>query len=126
MKKNIAIIGFGVTGQRFFAHLKKSNKINISIIIVKKKREIFFKGKNICGTFADIKNLNNLNGVIIATTFKASFKYAEFFLNQKIPILAIGKKANFLQSKKLLSVFRKNNSSFLIITLTYMIQNILN
>jgi predicted dehydrogenase len=115
MKKNIAIIGFGVTGQRFFAHLKKSNKINISIIIVKKKREIFFKGKNICGTFADIKNLNNLNGVIIATTFKASFKYAEFFLNQKIPIL-IEKPfcETILQSKKLLSVFRKNNSSFLI------------
>ena len=79
MKNNIAIVGFGVTGQRFFAHLKMNNKVNISKIIVKKKRKIIFKGKNICGTYDDIKNLNNLHSVIIATTFKASFKYAEFF-----------------------------------------------
>ena len=115
MKNNIAIVGFGVTGQRFFAHLKINNKVNVSKIIVKKKRKIIFKGKNICGTYDDIKNLNNLHSVIIATTFKASFKYAEFFLKKKIPIL-IEKPfcQTILQSKKLFSLFKKNKSTFLI------------
>ena len=105
MKNNIAIIGYGVTGQRFFAHLKRINNVNITKIIVKKKREIIFNGKNICGTFADIKNLNDLSGVIIATTFKASFKYAEFFLKKKTPIL-IEKPfcQTVLQSKKLFNL----------------------
>lgn len=115
MKKNIAIIGFGVTGQRFFSHLKRSNKLNIVMIIVKRKRKIFYNGKNICGTFKDINNLDNLNGVIISTTFKTSFKYAEFFLKKKIPIL-IEKPfcQTILQSRKLFALFKKNNSSFLI------------
>ena len=115
MKNNIAIVGFGVTGQRFFAHLKINNKVNVSKIIVKKKRKIIFKGKNICGTYDDIKNLNNLHSVIIATTFKATFKYAEFFLKKKIPIL-IEKPfcQTILQSKKLFSLFKKNKSTFLI------------
>jgi predicted dehydrogenase len=115
MKNNIAIVGFGVAGQRFFAHLKNSNRVNISKIIVKKKRKIFFKGTDIGGTFTDIKNMNNLNAVIIATTSKASFKYAEFFLKKKIPIL-IEKPfcQTILQSKKLFSLSKKNKSLFLI------------
>lgn len=115
MKNNIAIVGYGVTGQRFFAHLKRNNNVNITKIIVKKKRKIILNGKNICGTFADIKNLNDLSGVIIATTFKASFKYAEFFLKKKIPIL-IEKPfcQTVLQSKKLFNLQKKSKSSFLI------------
>ena len=115
MKKNLAIIGFGLTGQRFFSHLKINNKVHISKIIVKKRRKIFFKGENICGTSKDIKNLNNLHGVIIATTIKTSFKYAEFFLKKKIPIL-IEKPfcQTVLQSKKLFNLFKKKRSSFLI------------
>jgi len=115
MKQNIAIVGFGRAGQRFFAYLKKKNNIKIVKIIVKTKRNIFFKNKNVCGTFSDIKNLNNLDGVIIATTFMESPKYAEFFLKKKIPIL-IEKPfcQTNLQSKKLANLFKKNKSSFLI------------
>ena len=75
MKKNIALVGFG---QRFFEHLKKKNNIKIIKIIVKTKRDIFFRDKNIGGTFVDIKNLDDLDGVVIATNFKSSFKYANF------------------------------------------------
>lgn len=115
MKNNIAIIGFGVTGKRFFAHLKKNNKVNIVRVIVKTKRRIIYKNKNICGTYSDIKNLNNLHGVIIATAIKASFNYAQFFLTKKIPIL-IEKPfcETILQSKKLFSLYKKKKSIFLI------------
>ena len=82
MKKNIAIVGFGTAGQRFFAYLKKKNNIKIIKIIVKTKRNIFFKKENIGGTFVDIKNLRDIDGVIIATNYKVSFKYAEFFLKK--------------------------------------------
>lgn len=115
MKKNIAIIGFGTAGQRFFAYLRKKNNIEIIKIIVKKKRNIFFKNKNIGGTSADIENLSNLDGVVIATNYKASFKYAEFFLKKKVPIL-IEKPfcETFSQSKIIQNLFKKNKSSFLI------------
>ena len=115
MKKNIAIVGFGRAGQRFFGYLKKKNNIKIIKIIVKTKRDIFFNNKNIGGTFADIKNLDGIDGVIIATNFKSSFKYAEYFLKKKIPIL-IEKPfcETFSQSKKIENLFKKNKSSFLI------------
>ncbi len=64
MKKKIAIVGFGRAGQRFFAYLKKKNNIKIIKIIVKNKRNIFFRNKNIGGTFADIKNLGDVDGPI--------------------------------------------------------------
>ena len=86
MKKNIALVGFGRAGQRFFEHLKKKNNIKIIKIIVKTKRDIFFRDKNIGGTFADIKNLDDLDGVVIATNFKSSFKYAEY-INFHISII---------------------------------------
>ena len=115
MKKNIAIIGFGLAGQRFFTYLKKKNNVQISKIIVKKKRNIFFKKKNIGGTFLDIRNLDNIDGVIIATNYKASFKYAEFFLKKKIPILIEKPFCETIsQSKKIEKLFKKNKSSFLI------------
>ena len=37
-------------------HLKKNNKVNIVRVIVKTKRRIIYKNKNICGTYSDIKN----------------------------------------------------------------------
>ena len=113
MKKNIAIIGFGVMGKRFFNHLKTNNKVNILKIIVKTKRRIIYKNKNICGTYSDIKDLNNLHGVVIATAFKASFKYAHFFLTKKIPIL-IEKPfcETILQSIKLFSLYKKKKINF--------------
>ena len=115
MKKNIIIIGYGVSGQRFFKYIKKIKKFNILKIIVKTKRKIFYNNKNICGIHKDIKNLNNLNAVIIATPFNISFKYAKYFLQKKIPIL-IEKPfcQTILQSKKILNLQKKNNSSFLI------------
>ena len=115
MKKNIIIIGYGVSGQRFFKYIKKIKKFNILKIIVKTKRKIFYNNKNICGIHKDIKNLNNLNAVIIATPFNISFKYAKYFLQKKIPIL-IEKPfcRTILQSKKILNLQKKNNSSFLI------------
>ena len=115
MKKNIALVGFGTAGQRFFACLKKKKNINIIKIIVKTKRNIFFKKKNIGGTFLDIKNLIDIDGVIIATSYKASFKYAEFFLKKNIPILIEKPFCDtLLQSKKIEYLFKKNKSSFLI------------
>ncbi|MDC3233180.1 Gfo/Idh/MocA family oxidoreductase [Pelagibacteraceae bacterium] len=115
MKKNIALVGFGRAGQRFFEHLKKKNNIKIIKIIVKTKRVIFFRDKNIGGTFADIKNLDDLDGVVIATNFKSSFKYAEYFLKKKIPILIEKPFCETLsQSKKIENLFKKNQSSFLI------------
>ena len=115
MKKNIALVGFGRAGQRFFEHLKKKNNIKIIKIIVKTKRDIFFRDKNIGGTFADIKNLDDLDGVVIATNFKSSFKYAEYFLKKKIPILIEKPFCETLsQSKKIENLFKKNQSSFLI------------
>ena len=115
MKKNIALVGFGTAGQRFFACLKKKNNIKIIKIIVKTKRNIFFNNKNVGGTFTDIKNLGDIDGVIIATNYKASFKYAKFFLKKKIPIL-IEKPfcETFSQSKIIDTLFKKNKSSFLI------------
>ena len=115
MKKKIAIVGFGRAGQRFFAHLKKKNNIKIIKIIVKNKRNVFFRNKNIGGTFADIKNLGDVDGVIIATNYKVSFKYAEFFLKKKIPILIEKPFCETVsQSKKIEDLFKKNKSSFLI------------
>ena len=115
MKKNIALVGFGRAGQRFFEHLKKKNNIKIIKIIVKTKRDIFFRDKNIGGTFADIKNLDDLDGVVIATNFKSSFTYAEYFLKKKIPILIEKPFCETLsQSKKIENLFKKNQSSFLI------------
>ena len=115
MKKKIAIIGFGTAGQRFFAYLKKKNNIKIIKIIVKNKRNIFFKNKNIGGTFADIKKLNHIDGVIIATKYQASYKYAEFFLKRKTPILIEKPFCKTIsQSKKIEMLFKRNKSSFVI------------
>ena len=115
MKKKIAIIGFGTAGQRFFANLKKKNNIDVVKIIVKNKRKIFFKNKNVGGTYSDLKYLTKIDGVIIATKFDVSYRYAKFFLEKKVPIL-IEKPfcKTFSQSKKIKSLFKKYKSSFLI------------
>jgi predicted dehydrogenase len=115
MKKKIVLIGFGRAGKRFLKYIKKNNKIEILKIIVKKKRNIYFKKKNVSGTYSDIKNLHNIDGAIIATPIKISFKYAKLFLKKKIPIL-IEKPfcETILQSKELEKLSKRKKSSFII------------
>ena len=87
MKLNIALIGFGNSGKRFFLHLKKNKHVNLVKIFVKNKREILYKNNNICGVYRDLSSLKILDGVIIATDPQVSYKYTRYFLDKNVPIL---------------------------------------
>lgn len=83
MKKNVLIIGYGNVGKFYESILKKNHKINTFIFDNKiRNNKINFT------SFVDVqKNINRFSHVIICTPSNLHFKYAEFFLKNKINVL---------------------------------------
>ena len=115
MKLNIALIGFGNSGKRFFLHLKKNKFVNLVKIFVKNKREILYKNKNICGVYEDLSSLTMLDGVIIATDPQVCYKYTRYFLDKNVPILIEKPFCNTLHQLNIISnLQKKKKTTFLI------------
>ena len=109
MLKKILIIGYGKIGKRYLTILQK--KKNIQIIILKKK---FINSKKINFIY-NLRNIDGVTGVIIASPANTHFRYAKFFLQKKIPVL-LEKPicSNINQANILKKLSFKNNTSLII------------
>lgn len=109
MIKNIVLIGYGKIGKRYLAILKQKKKVNT--IILRKKKIISKKIKFI----NSLKNVQNVDGVIIASPLNTHYEYAKYFLKKRVPILLEKPICENLRQAKKLQYFSNTNKTSLII-----------
>jgi len=106
---NIALVGFGNFGKKYFITLQRLNLFK-KIFIFKKNKK---KGFKILSKY-NLKKLK-INLAIIATPPNTHFKIASLFLREKIPFILEKPVSNKLSDiKKLIALSQKNNINFLI------------
>ena len=108
---NIALVGFGRFGKKYFQCLKKSKRFNLKAIYRKKKltNKKFSKLTN-----SDLKK-NRIKGAIICTPLDTHFKLSKIFIKNKIPIILEKPAAkNLTEIKKLIELSYKNKSTVLV------------
>ena len=85
---NIALVGYGKFGRKYYSNIKSLNSFNLKVVFKKKIRKKFLS-KNIKLDLFNIKNLKkyNIDCAIIATSINSHYKIAKVFLKRKIPII---------------------------------------
>tara|TARA_Y100000389_G_C17439672_1_gene507767 strand:- start:529 stop:1446 length:918 start_codon:yes stop_codon:yes gene_type:complete len=109
MNKKILIVGYGKIGKRYLSILKKKKNIEPIIFtrnIIKTKKVKFIN---------DYKELNKINGAIIATPVNTHFKYTKFFLEKNIPVLLEKPIASQLKQANELKILSQKRKTSLII-----------
>lgn len=109
MNKKILIVGYGKIGKRYLSILKKKKNIEPIIFtrnIIKTKKIKFIN---------DYKELNKINGAIIATPVNTHFKYTKFFLEKNIPVLLEKPIASQLKQANELKILSQKRKTSLII-----------
>lgn len=109
MNKKILIVGYGKIGKRYLSILKK--KKNIEPIIFTRN---FIKTKKV-KFINDYKELNKINGAIIATPVNTHFQYTKFFLEKNIPVLLEKPIASQLKQANELKILSQKRKTSLII-----------
>lgn len=109
MNKKILIVGYGKIGKRYLSILKE--KKNIEPIIFTRN---FIKTKKV-KFINDYKELNKINGVIIATPVNTHFQYTKFFLEKNIPVLLEKPIASQLKQANELKILSQKRKTSLII-----------
>ena len=108
---NIALVGFGRFGKKYFQCLKKSKRFNLKVIYRKKKltNKKFRKLTN-----SDLKK-NKIKAAIICTPLNTHFKLSKLFIKNKIPIILEKPAAkNLTEIKILIELSYKNKSTVLV------------
>ena len=116
-KLNLALVGYGQFGKKYFKEIKNNKKFFLRAIFRKKK----IKNKKF--DILSKKNLLNLkiDAAIICTPVRTHYKIAKFFLEHKIPIILEKpaaqnlnqiKKLDNLSKKKLVSVLVNHSDLF--------------
>ena len=111
-KINLALVGFGAFGKKYFKNIKKDKKFSLKVIF---KRSI--KKKNRFHKKLSVKEIDNYNiqAAIICTPIKTHYKIAKIFIIKRIPIILEKPAAkNILEIKKLITLSKKYNSSVIV------------
>ena len=85
--KNIALIGFGKIGKKFFSHSLKVKNISINKIFKRKKTNIKISNIKFFTNFNSLIKSGNIDGYIVATPVSSHYKFAKKILNQKKPFI---------------------------------------
>ena len=108
---NIALVGFGRFGKKYFKSIKRNEKISLKAI---------YRKNNLYGskfeelTHESLKK-NKIEGAIICTPVNTHFKLSKFFIEKKIPIiLEKPAAANIDEIKKLIKLSKKFKSSVIV------------
>lgn len=111
-KINIALVGLGAFGKKYYKNIKKNKKFLLKAIFKKKINKRNSLHKNL-----SLKEIDNckIQAAIICTPIKTHFQIAKKFIEKKIPIILekpAGK--NIKEIKKLMILSKKNKSSVII------------
>ena len=85
--KNIALLGFGKIGKKFYEKSKKNKKIFISHILKKKLIKLKDKKVKILNKIEPVINNKKIKGYIIATPVNSHFQYAKKIIKIKKPFI---------------------------------------
>ena len=85
--KNVALLGFGKIGKKFYEKTKKNKKIFISHILKKKLIKLKDKKIKILNKAESVVNNKKVKGYIIATPVNSHFKYAKKIIKTKKPFI---------------------------------------
>lgn len=106
---NIALVGYGSFGKKYYSILKKLKKFDQIYIFKKKRKKNFFQISK--------KNLKkyNIKFGIIATPVETHFTLAKLFIENKIPIILEKPAANnYLEVKKLKKLSLKYRTNVIV------------
>lgn len=106
---NIALVGYGNFGKKYYKTLKQI-KLFKNIIIYRKNKK---KNSNLLSVYSLKKNKIDL--AIIVTPVKTHFKITKIFLNLKIPVILEKPVSNKTEEvKKLNKISKKNRTSVIV------------
>ena len=109
---NIALVGFGRFGKKYYKNIIKNRKFNLKTVFRKKnisKNKIFKK--------ISIKNIdeNNLKLAVIATPVETHYNIAKLFINNRCSIILEKPSANKIKYiKNLIELSKKRKVSVLV------------
>ena len=108
---NVALIGFGRFGKKYFKAIKKNKRLSLKVIFRKK---IFSKNKYHKLSLKNIKS-NKIKAAIVCTPVKTHFEVSKLFIKNRIPIILEKPAANNIkQIKKLIDLTKKYKSSVIV------------
>mgnify|MGYP001332814257 CR=1 FL=1 len=108
---NVALIGFGRFGKKYFKSIKKNKRLSLKVIFRKK---IFSKNKYHKLSLKNIKS-NKIKAAIVCTPVKTHFEVSKLFIKNRIPIILEKPAANNIkQIKKLIDLTKKYKSSVIV------------
>ena len=113
---NIALVGYGKFGRKYYSNIKSLNNFNLKVVFKKKIRKKFLS-KNIKLDLFNIKNLKkyNIDCAIIATSINSHYKIAKVFLKRKIPIIIEKPVTSKVKEiKDLIKISKKNKVTVLV------------
>jgi predicted dehydrogenase len=115
---NIALIGIGRFGKKYFKEILINKKVNCSFIVKKKKlTKNFFHLKKKLSIILNKNDIpfKNIQGAIVVTPVESHYQNAVFFLKKKIPIILEKPATNTLtEVVKLDKLSKKNRTSVLV------------
>ncbi len=108
---NIALVGFGKFGKKYYKNILKNKKFYLKKIYRKKKYKstIFQRLSN-----KDI-NINQIKSAIIVTPVESHYKISCLFIKKKIPIILEKPAAKYPKEIKRLSEISKKNKTTVIV-----------
>ena len=110
-KINLALIGFGRFGKKYYKNLNQ-NKYIKSVKIYRKRNII---QKKFYRFLKEEIEKNNFKGGIVATPTKTHYKISKEFIKNKIPIILEKPAAfNVIEVKKMIYLSKKYNSSVIV------------
>ena len=111
-KINLALVGFGKFGKKYYKNILEDNRFELKVIFRKQIKN--FDKTNKKFSLKEIKK-NNIQAAIICTPVNTHYRLSKIFIENKIPII-LEKPAstNFNNIKKLLKLAQKKKSSVIV------------
>ena len=101
---NVALVGYGNFGKKYYHKIKKIKLYKKKIIYRKNKK------KNFNLLSASSLKKNKIDVAIIVTPIETHYKIAKFFLNLNIPIILEKPVSKKIREIKELNIFKKEKS----------------
>ena len=113
--KNIALIGFGKIGKKFFNLSQKIKNISINKILKRKKTNIKMLNVKFFKNFNKLRKSGDIDGYIVTTPVSSHYHYAKKIINEKKPfIIEKPLVANFSELKKIYKICNNYKQSIFV------------